>query len=528
MLRVIKLSKYYGAHTVLDKISFNVERGNKIALTGFNGSGKTTLLNILAGNESYSNGTLQMREGVTVGFVPQDPSAHSSLVVRDLLAQATDLPDDAFWRRAAIMLAGFMLPDDIVGRRMGELSSGQKTKVFLTQVLLQNVDLLLLDEPTNNLDLPALIWLEDYLQHLDAACIIVSHDRAFLDAVTNKVFEIDWFHHTLHISHARYSDYIRERQKEHDRMLHEHELQQEELQRLKTLAVYKQERGRAGSKWKSNDNDKMLHGFKQNRAGKSFKDAKVTYGRIKRMEFTEKPQERRGLSIGIDAHHVDGPRTITFKDVVCGYKNGFTVGPVSFDIPFGKKICIVGPNGTGKSTILKTITGTLSPLSGERSIDSGVRFGNFMQEHELLPKQKTLMNFFKDHLNAPRELVHNHLVHFGFSEAAINGPIKLLSPGGRARLLFAYFAAMQVNVLILDEPTNHLDMEAEAALEEALTQFAGTIIAVSHDRRFVESVSFDAYYVTSEAAGIERVPSIDGYVAAMELRAKKLLRMLRK
>lgn len=527
MLKVIKLSKYYGAQTVLDKISFNLERGNKVALTGFNGSGKTTLLNILAGNESYSNGTLQVRDDISIGFVPQDPSGHSSTLVRDLLAQASEAPDEAFWRRADIMLAGFMLPADIKERRLGALSSGQKTKVFLTQVLLKDVDLLLLDEPTNNLDLPALIWLEDYLKAVDAACIIVSHDRAFLDAVTNKVFEIDWFHHTLHISHAKYSDYMLERQKEHNRMLHEHELQQEELKRLKTLAVYKQERGRAGSKWKSNDNDKMLHGFKQNRAGKSFKDAKVTYGRIKRMEFTDKPKERRDLLIAIDVLQAEGPRNIVLKDVVCGYKDGFTVGPVSFDVPFGKKICIVGPNGTGKSTILKTITGTLAPHAGERVVDSGVRFGNFMQEHELLPKEKTLGNFFKDHLNISRELVHNHLVQFGFTETAINGPIKRLSPGGRARLLFAYFAAMQVNVLILDEPTNHLDMEAEAALEDALKQFKGTVIAVSHDRRFVESIPFDAYYVTSEE-GIERVPSIDVYVSAMELRAKKLLRMLSK
>lgn len=527
MLKVIKLSKYYGAQTVLDKISFNLERGNKVALTGFNGSGKTTLLNILAGTESYSNGTLQVRDDITIGFVPQDPSGHSSVLVRDVLAEAAQTLNDAFWRRADIMLAGFMLPTEVKDRRLGELSSGQKTKVFLAQVLLKDVDLLLLDEPTNNLDLPALIWLEDYLKTVDAACIIVSHDRAFLDAVTNKVFEIDWFHHTLHVSHARYSDYILERQREHNRLLHEHELQQEELKRLKTLAVYKQERGRAGSKWKSNDNDKMLHGFKQNRAGKSFKDAKVTYGRIKRMEFTDKPQERRSLQIALDDVHDEGPRDIVLKDVVCGYDDGFTIGPVSFDIPFGKKICIVGPNGTGKSTILKTITGTLAPRSGERSVASGVRFGNFMQEHELLPKEKTLLSFFKDHLNAPRELVHNHLVQFGFSEAAITGPIKRLSPGGRARLLFAYFAAMRVNVLILDEPTNHLDMEAEAALEESLKQFAGTVITVSHDRRFVESIPFDSYYVTSED-GVARVENIDAYVATMEQRAKKLLRMLSK
>jgi len=243
MLKANKITKYFGEQTVLNRISFNLERGNKVALTGFNGSGKTTLLNILAGNESYSNGLLQVNSGVKVGFVPQDPQGHHEMVVLDFLKTATNNPDDSFIRRIEVMFAGFMLPSDVKTKKIGELSSGQKTKIFLTQVLLQDPDLLLLDEPTNNLDLPALIWLEDYLQKVSAAVVIVSHDRVFLDAVANKVFEISWIDHTLHISHARYSDYLREQQKEFTRLSHEHDLQRDELKRLKELAAYKQERG---------------------------------------------------------------------------------------------------------------------------------------------------------------------------------------------------------------------------------------------------------------------------------------------
>lgn len=527
MLRVIKLSKYFGDHVVLNKISFNLERGNKVALTGFNGSGKTTLLRILAGEESYSNGVLQVRDGVTIAYVPQDPHTHSGLLVRDFLATAASATsDDAFWRKTSVLLAGFMVPETALQQKIGSLSSGQKTKVFLTHMLLQQADILLLDEPTNNLDLPALLWLETYLQTLDVACIIVSHDRAFLDAVTNKVFEIDWHTHDLHVSHARYSDYLAERAKEHARLTHEHELQQEELGRLKQLAVYKQERGRAGSKWKTSDNDKMLQGFKQNRAGKSFHEAKVTYGRIKRMDFVDKPRERRALSLAVEAVADTGTTDILLKDVVCGYDDGFRVGPISIDARYGSRLCIVGPNGSGKTTILKTITGTCAPQSGERVIGSGIRFGNFMQEHESLPKDKTAIGFLRSTLGAEREHIQNHLLHFGISESAAQVPIKALSPGNRARLLFAYFAALQVNTLILDEPTNHLDMEATAALEEALTQFTGTIIAVSHDRRFVESMTFDTYYVVTDG-GVSNVPDITAYVSSMEQRAKKLARMLK-
>ncbi len=309
-------------------------------------------------------------------------------------------------------------------------------------------------------------------------------------------------------------------------MTNEHDAQIEEVGRLKTLAKNQQEKGRLGSKWKGSDNDKMLRGFKQNRAGNSFKDSKVTYNRIKRMDITDKPKERRELSLSIEPHIDEGPRNIVMKDVVCGYDDGFSVGPVSFDLPFGKRICIVGPNGVGKSTILKTLVGTIPAKSGEVSIDSGVRFGNFMQEHESLPKEKTLVGFFKFHFpDLERETIHNHLGHFGFSDAAITAPIKVLSPGGRARLLFAYFAAQKVNVLILDEPTNHLDMEAEAALEEALKSFSGTVVTVSHDRRFVEAVDFDTYYVVSER-GVERLDDFGTYVQEMEDRSRKLLRML--
>lgn len=527
MLKVTKLSKYFGEQTVLYRISFNLERGNKVALTGFNGSGKTTLLNILAGHDSYSNGVFQMSPKTRIGFVPQDPQGHNDMVVLEFLKTATKKVDDAFLRRIEVMLAGFMLPPEVKEKKIGELSSGQKTKIFLTQVLLQDVDLLLFDEPTNNLDLPALIWLEDYLKQVDAACMIVSHDRAFLDAVTNKVFEIDWHDHTLHISHAKYSDYLREQSKEFTRLNQEHAQQQDEVKRLKKLAVYKQERAIAGSKWKSGDNDRMLQGFKQNQAGRSFKEAKVVYNRIKRMDMIRKPKERNGLSLEIDADTESEARNMMLKDVVCGYTGGFSVGPVSFDIPFGTRICIVGPNGVGKSTILKTITGALAPLSGERSVDSGVRFGNFMQEHESLPKEKTLVGFFKEHMDMDREDIHNHLTHFGFSDIAITAPIKTLSPGGRARLLFAYFSAMRVNTLILDEPTNHLDMEAEQALEEMLATFPGTIITVSHDRRFVESVHFDTVYALSEA-GLQKLDDFSVYVQEMEARARKLIRMLGK
>lgn len=528
MIKVTKLSKYFDDKTVLNKISFNVEKGNKIALTGFNGSGKTTLLRILAGEESYSNGLLESRKNVITGFVPQDPIGFSKTKVIDfLLKDKNKSKDEEFLRRIDIMFAGFVLPENIKNKKIGELSSGQKTKVFLTNVLLQDVDLLLLDEPTNNLDLPALIWLEDYLLNFKGACIVVSHDKVFLDKVTNKVFEIDWHDHTLRISNAKYSNYLMERQIEFNRLTQTHTQQKEEVVRLRGVAVAQQEKGLKGQKWKSPDNDKMLQGFKQNRAARSFKSSKVTMGRIKRIDFVEKPKERDELSLKINSEINSPSLEIKLKDVVTGYKGDFIIGPINLEVDYGKRVCIVGPNGVGKTTILKTITGMLKSMTGTVSVGSGVHFGNFMQEHENLPQNKTPLKFLKDHLGVDKELIYNHLTKFGFSEIDIKAQIKFLSPGGRARLLFAYFIATNVNTLILDEPTNHLDIEAEMALEDSLKDFKGTIIAVSHDRKFVRDVHFDYYYIVSEK-GLETLTSFEGYVAEMEKRSKKLIRMLGK
>jgi ATPase subunit of ABC transporter with duplicated ATPase domains len=526
MLKLKNITKYFGPLTVLNKISFSLEKGNRIALTGYNGSGKTTLLNIITGQETYSNGSIEIHKDAKIGFLPQDPKSFNDRNVLEFLKETTGQSDDKFLRQVEIMFAGFWLPSNIKEKNIGDLSSGQKTKVFLTGLLLQDIDILLLDEPTNNLDLPALIWLEDYLKNTKSGCLIVSHDRAFLDAVANKVFEIDWYDHTLKISHAKkYSNYLIEKQKETQRISQEHDMQIEEILRLRDLKESKEEKAAKGAKWRGNDNDRLLIGYRRNKAGKSYKEAKVVGNRIRRIEVVRKPSERKGLSIDIIPGNKEASQNISLKKAVCGYDDGFSIGPLDMDIVFGKRICFMGPNGIGKSTILKSITGKIPLISGSISVDSGVRFGNFMQEHESLPQERTPLEFFSGFDNTGKELIFNHLVSFGFSELSINSEIGKLSSGGRARLLFAYFAAMNVNVLILDEPTNHLDMEAEDALEKALKEFNGTVITVSHDRYFVEKMNFDEYYVVSED-GIKSVDDMTEYVENMEKRAKKLLRML--
>jgi ATP-binding cassette subfamily F protein 3 len=555
MISANKLSKYYGEQVVFSELTFTIAPEHKVALTGFNGVGKSTLLKIFAGEETFSNGVLQINKKARVGYLPQDMNVHDDLVIKDFIYDIPDddfvTKDDVFDRSMLIYFAGFSLDEAVLSRTFGTLSSGQKTKVVLTKLLLQKPTLLLLDEPTNNLDLPARIWLEAYIQKINATCVIISHDETFLTRTTNKIFEIDWHSHTLHVSNAKYSDYLKEKEKQFEQQQKEHKLDKTEISRLQASAKWRQARGEAGKKWKGTDNDKMLIGHKRNRAARSFTTAKVTYNRIKRMDVTEKPEEREELTLGLGAdktfEDVQISPDIKVKDVVCG-QGDFLTPPITIDIPHKKTICFVGENGVGKSTIVKTIAGVLEPVQGELHRAETVRFAHVMQEHESLPADMRVFDFlfetikpgFKDVIVEGEEVPELNSVEIeekhkkeitevldghSFTEHARYKEIGKLSPGERLRLLFLYFSLLDVNVLLLDEPTNHIDSEALFALKQSLREFEGTIIVVSHDRAFIDEMNFKSIYEVSEQ-GIVEIENMNAYVAAMEQKAKKLVRML--
>ncbi len=524
MLKVSNLNKYYDSERILNNISFTVEKGNKIALVGFNGTGKTTLLKLLAGIDNDKTGTIQYHKGTTIGFLPQDPDSHNRENVLKFIESYTEMSGDEFYRNIEIMFAGFALPTEIKEKKIGLLSSGQKTKVFLTALLLKKPDLLLLDEPTNNLDLPALIWLENFLQNTDSAFIVVSHDKKFLDNVSKKIFEIDWKTRTLKITAGKYSDYLLQKEKELRRNSIDIKLQKEELKRLRLLAQQKKEDARKGMKWQGTDKDKILRGFKRNRAANSLKDAQVIYGRMGRMEIIEEIPTRRAFKVDIPKIDVGAPKDISLLNVICGYDD-FRVGPINLSVTFGSRICILGLNGSGKSTILKTITGVIPKIEGEIEIQEGAKIGNLMQEHDSLPRDLSPVQFLMEKNYQSKEVLTEHLLHFGFSEFQVGIKIKYLSPGSRARLLLAYFALEGVNVLILDEPTNHLDLEAGEALEKALKEFHGTVLTVTHDRFFVEKTAVDSLYILQDGK-LNRIDDFKIYVDEMEKRSRKLLRLL--
>ncbi len=558
MLQAKHIQKSYGSLTVLADVSFSLAKGQKVALVGDNGTGKTTILKIIAGLIEPDAGVIELGKNACIGYLPQDTSLSGDETIRaylrriagideleqklealtsqleervksDEYAEAHEqyerLDGYAFERRIKVMLAGIGLENVGVDHRLSDLSSGQKSKVALAGILLKGVDLLLLDEPTNNLDLPALIWLEDFLRKSSAACIVISHDRRFLDRVVRKIFELDRRLRALNISGGTYSDYLVMVTKRIARQKEAYRLQQEEIERLSEQAQQQRAASAKGSNWQGSDNDKFLRGFKRDRAGRSSRMAKNIEKRIDQMDKVEKPIERDPFEIHLAAEVGAGTLDIRLTDVVSGYSGGFTIGPVSFEARFGSRVGFMGLNGTGKSTLLKTITGQLVARSGTIEIGSGIKIGNMMQEHESLPRDRTLLEFLKGRAGLKDNETYNLLVKFGFDESQAKQPISTLSPGGRARLLLALFSAQSVNVLVLDEPTNHLDLEALAALEEAIETYRGTILLVSHDRYFLEKARLDLTYTLSEGVLI-RIPDYTAYVKSAEEKAQKLLKLL--
>ena len=263
MLAVKKISKSYGTKVVFSDVSFSLEKGQRAALVGSNGVGKSTLLKILAKLREADGGKVEINQDSSVGYMPQDMGANGSGTILQYLTQTTNLTEDELKHRAEVMMSGFSLDKVGLDRPLADLSSGQKSKIALIGILLTGIDLLLLDEPTNSLDLPALIWLEDFLLKSDVACVIVSHDRRFLDRVTDRVFELDQQTHSLKVSNGSYSEYLERKAKDRSRQKEQYRLQQEEIGRLTEQAREKKASALRGSSWQGSDSDKYLRGFKR-------------------------------------------------------------------------------------------------------------------------------------------------------------------------------------------------------------------------------------------------------------------------
>ncbi|MCE1255640.1 MAG: ATP-binding cassette domain-containing protein [Anaerolineae bacterium] len=503
---------------------------------GINGCGKSTLIRILTGLERPDSGLVSLTApNVRLGYLPQGFDLFASLTVGDYLetvgggyarllerveqlaARLAETPLDETVQAdyaevlEAMLLAGEsqsrmeeILPAlglDKIPRQQAAvtLSGGQKTRLALVGVLMTAPQVLLLDEPTNHLDIDMLNWLEDWLLKQSGAMLLVSHDRYFLERVTNGILDLDNQTHRIKFYEGNFSAYLAQKEAEVQRQWEQYEDQRVELKRLKRAADRMRSRARAGKTGKTNrDNDKFMRGFFSDRSLETMRRAKTIEKRVEQLQSEdkiEKPRENWKLKMGFESTVASGRDVLVLQDLCVGYGERRLIGSLTATIRYGERAVLMGCNGSGKTSLFKTILGEISPLAGEVRLGSRVQVGYMAQEEQ--------QRFFKkDALNTLLHLSHysetearRFLSYYLFFGDDVFTPVESLSYGERARLSLACLVAQGCNFLMLDEPGNHLDIPSQMRFEAALATFEGTIFTISHDRYFIERFASEIWEI---------------------------------
>ncbi len=504
------LAKSYGLQDVFSEVSLDVPHGAKIALVGSNGSGKTTLLHILADLETPSAGEVHRAKRLQVAYLPQqaDPVfgeqsttlreemedvfvdlREKAEALRRLEAEMADpeTREKALERYGAVqeafefaggyayehridqVLAGLGFDEEAFHQPVNQLSGGQKTRALLARLLLEDPDLLLLDEPTNHLDLAGIEWLEGYLKAWKGALIVVAHDRDFLDAIVDRVWEIEW--ESLSRYRGNYSDYTVQKAERLARQQTEYERQQAFIQRTEDF-------------------------IRRNIAGQRTREAQGRQKRLERLERVEHYQERQtmGLSLGKAAR--TGDLVLGMYNLTLGYDPDdplFTIDEL--ELRRGDRVALLGPNGSGKTTLIRTILAEIPPLDGEFRIGANVQFGYFAQGHAGLDPEKSVLDTIIDAGEPMIGRARNLLGRYQFSGDDVFKLVGALSGGEQARVALAVLALEGANVLILDEPTNHLDIPSQEVLQGVLSKFDGSMLIVTHDRYLVRQLATEVWAI---------------------------------
>lgn len=497
----------FGGPPLLDNVSFDIEAGDRVCLVGRNGEGKSTLLKILTGEMEYNSGDIVKKTGLKVSRMIQEIPAHVDGTVRDIVMGKVAAGSSAGWTGAVDDGQHNALAESILGKTgidadalYDDLSGGQKRRVLFARAVAEDPDLLLLDEPTNHLDIPAIQWLEGIVTRLNCAVMFVSHDRAFVRRTATRIFELD--RGRIRSWDFPYDKFVQFR----DQALAE-EAKANELfdKRLAEEEVWIR-KGIQARRTRNEGRVRALIKMREERAARRNRVGNVS------MQITE--AERSGRLVA------------RLKSVTYAYEGEPLIRDFSTEISRGDRIGIVGPNGSGKTTLLRLILGELKPDEGDVRLGSNLQIAYFDQMRTRLREDKSLIENIGDGqayitLNGVKRHVLSYLQDFLFSADRARGPISALSGGERNRLLLACLFSHPSNVLVLDEPTNDLDMETLDLLAELLADYNGTVITVSHDRAFLDSVATGILAIEENGNVFEAVGGYSDYEANKKFRDKE-------
>lgn len=500
------ISKSFGTDTIIQNVSFHVEDNEKTAIVGINGAGKSTLLKIIVGELAPDSGEVTVAKGKTIGYLAQYQDKDSNETIYNEVLHACDaliekeeklrkMEEDmqhvsadelekymeqynrfshAFELEGGLtfrseingVLKGLGFSENDFGKKMSELSGGQKTRVALGRLLVTKPDIIMLDEPTNHLDMASIAWLENYLLNYKGAVIIVAHDRYFLDRIVTKVVEIS--RHTATVFSGNYTAYARQKEIQRESLLRQYYNQQREIKHQEEVI----------SKLKSFNREK------------SIKRAESREKALDKIERIEKPiDEKTDMHITLEPEITSGNDVLSVKGLSKSYEHKL-FSNIDFQIKRGEKVALIGNNGTGKTTILKIINGIVDADAGEIKLGSNVEIGYYDQEHQNLDPDKTLFDEIADaYPNLKATKIRNVLAAFLFTDDDVFKRIRDISGGERGRVSLAKLMLSNANFLILDEPTNHLDIMSKEILESAINSYTGTVLYVSHDRYFINKTA---------------------------------------
>ncbi|QKE05509.1 ribosomal protection-like ABC-F family protein [Bacillus cereus] len=514
---VNNVTKSFGGNIIFENISLEIKNGERVGLVGRNGSGKTTIFQLLTGMESLDAGAIHMKKGTRIGHVAQIPKFDESMTVYEVLSSAFKIEkeleremrtlekDMAEEQESSVLqklmerygiiqekfafLGGYEIEANIMKVANGlqvtelfprsflELSGGEQTKVSLAYMLLQKPDLLLLDEPTNHLDLFAVEWLEQFLKEYNGTVMVISHDRYFLDEVVTKIFDLE--DGEIHVYHTNYSRFVEEKE---ERLLQEFQAYQEQQKKIKKM----KEAIKRLREWanQANPPNEGLH-----------KRARSMERALERMQKLKKPiLERKQMGLQFEGQDRSGKDVVVIKEVSKGFADHPLFNEVNLHVRFQERAAIVGRNGTGKTTLLKLLLEEIEPDAGEIRIGSSVKIG-YLSQHAYGNMKSDVLEAFREYVAVTEGEARHILAKFLFYGPAVFKKITQLSGGEKMRLRLAQLMYQDINFLILDEPTNHLDIESREVLEEALEQYNGTILAVSHDRYFLNKLFEKTYWI---------------------------------
>nr|WP_285841634.1 ABC-F family ATP-binding cassette domain-containing protein [Psychrobacillus sp. MER TA 171] len=508
--KIQEISKMLGGNLIFEDLSLDIKLGDKLGIVGRNGSGKTTLFNLIAGIEKPDHGIITFKKGAKIGYLAQIPAFSESVKGKDLLYDAFE--DTMLLQKKMSILekelavvnaeamekllkqygdiqekftlqGGYTIDPEIdkvveglqlggfVEQPFSSLSGGEQTKIMLGQLLLTKPDLLLLDEPTNHLDLFAIEWLEEYLVSYTGTVVIISHDRYFLDKVVTKVADLEDGMLTKY--HGNYSSFLIEKEEKLTREFQQYEEQQKKIKKMreaiKRLRIWA--------------NQAVPPNASLHRQARNMERA------LERMEKVRKPLiDPKKMSLSFDAAPRSGKEVVIMEEAFKSFGEKMLLNSAELHVYWKDRLAIVGRNGTGKTTILNILRGVELIDSGEARFGSNVRHGYLSQHFEITDPKARLIDIFRAEVNVAEGEARHILAKFMFYGADVFKRIADLSGGERMRLRLAQLMHQDINCLILDEPTNHLDIDSREVLEEALDDFTGTIIAVSHDRYFLNKL----------------------------------------